>query len=375
MRCGLNLLYLIPGIVGGTEIYAAGLLAGLAQIDSENEYFVFVNRESVAWHLPSAPNFRRVVCPVRATNRAKRYFFEQVYLPGLLKHFHVDIVHSLGYVAPLFPPCPSVVTVHDLNFRAFGSRMQLAKQWALEFFVKQSARRAHHVITVSEFSRGQILSVLGISQEKVSVTLEATSSANPDLVDWAITLQRYGVNKPYIIAFSSSSPNKNIPRLIQAFVQARQNYSLPHQLVVVGHRHPDYVPDELNPIVFTGYLDVSSKQALLAGAEMLVFPSTYEGFGFPVLEAQQVGVPVVCSTAASLPEVVGEAAVFFDPFSVNEMAEAIGQVAQDKGLRESLKQKGLHNVSRFSWEKTARETLQIYYSVVNHSTFVGSLVR
>ena len=363
MRIGLNLLFLVPGIVGGTEVYAAGLLAGLAQIDSENEYVIFVNREAVAWSLPSVPNFNRVVCPVWATSRGKRYFFEQVHLPRLLKHFHVDVIHSLGYVAPLFPPCPSVVTVHDLNFRAFGSRMQLAKQWALEFFVKQSVRCVDHVITVSEFARSQILFAFGISPGKITVTHEASSSAIVDLVDLTTALRRYGIDKPYIIAFSSSSPNKNIPRLVQAFVQARRDYHLPHQLVLVGHKPHDKTPDESSAVVFIGYLDESSKQALLAGAEMLVFPSTYEGFGLPVLEAQQVGVPVVCSTAASLPEVAGEAAVFFNPYSIADMAKKISAVATNPALRAELRQKGLANVRRFSWEQTARGTLAVYAQV------------
>ena len=106
MKIGINLLYLLPGVVGGTETYAAGLLQGLAEIDQRNEYVVFVNRESENWPLPQAANFTRVVCPVRAAGRASRYFFEQVRLPRLLAQYHIDVVHSLGYVGPLVAPCP-----------------------------------------------------------------------------------------------------------------------------------------------------------------------------------------------------------------------------------------------------------------------------
>lgn len=367
MRYGLNLLYLIPGIVGGTETYAAGLLAGLAKIDCNDEFLVFVNREAENWPLPpGAPNFARVVCPVRAVSRARRYFFEQVYLPKLLKARGVDLVHSLGYVAPLFPPCPSVVTVPDLNFRAFGGRMSPARKWALEIFVKQSARRADHVITISNFARGQIHLEIGIPEKQIAVTHLAASAISGDVASMATVMPKYGIKQPYIIAFSSSSPHKNIPALVKAFGKARRDYALPHQLVLVGHR-PSNVPDDvgvgMKDLVYTGYVEESAKQTLLAGAEMLVFPSTYEGFGLPVLEAQKTGVPVLCSNVASLPEVAGDSAVYFDPLSVGEMSKAIGKVAQDIGLRKMLRQKGAQNIRRFSWEKTAQKTLEVYRKV------------
>ena len=366
IRVGINLLYLLPGIVGGTEVYAAGLLAGLAQIDSENEYAVFVNRESATWPLPNMSNFARVVCPVWATSRWQRYFFEQVHLPHLLKQRRIDCVHSLGYVAPLFPPCASVVTIPDLNYRAFGDRMPTVKRWALEFFIKQSVQHANHVITISEFSRRQILSALGISPSKITTTLLGTIQYY-GTIRWTCdgSSRRYGIDKPYVIAFSSSSPNKNIPRLVQAFIQARRDYGLPHQLVLVGHKPHDELTNELGAVVLTGYLDESSKQALLAGAEMLVFPSTYEGFGLPVLEAQQVGVPVACSTAASLPEVAGDGAEFFDPHSTEAIAQTIARCLLDDKLRMELRLRGQENLKRFSWEKTASQTLAIYKHVLD----------
>jgi len=361
MRIGLNLLYLLPGIVGGTETYAAGLLDGLAQIDKQNEYFVFVNREAAEWPLPEASNFKRIVCPVNAVSRAKRYFYEQARLSVLLKEYGVVLVHSLGYVAPFFPPCPSVVTVPDLNYCVFGGRMPPIRRMALGFFVKWSARRADHVITISNFARGQIHLMLGIPAAQITVTHLAASAISADDTDLAAVMRKYGIKQPYIIAFSSSSPHKNIPCLVRAFAQARQDYNLPHKLVLLGHRprHEASAPGT-EDVVSTGYLDESSKNTLLKGAEMMVFPSTYEGFGLPVLEAQQAGVPVICSTAASLPEVAGDAAIYFDPLSVAEMSKAIGQAAQTPDLRQTLKQKGFQNAGKFSWERTARQTLQVY---------------
>jgi len=115
MRIGINLLYLIPGVVGGTENYAAGLVEGLSRLDKENEYFVFINQESVEWEIPKSSNFYRILCPVEAIKRSQRYFFEQFRLPKLLKRYEIDIIHSLGYVGPLFASCETVVTTAILN--------------------------------------------------------------------------------------------------------------------------------------------------------------------------------------------------------------------------------------------------------------------
>ena len=139
MKIGLNLLYLLPGIVGGTETYAAGLLNGLSKVDGENEYLVFVNSESASWPMPGRENFRRILCSVKASNRAGRYFFEQVRLPKVLKEKGVDLVHSLGYVGPLRPPCPAVLTLHDLNYRAIGSTMPWYRHLVLESLVDRKS--------------------------------------------------------------------------------------------------------------------------------------------------------------------------------------------------------------------------------------------
>lgn len=372
MRIGLNLLYMLPEIVCGTETYAAGLLAGLAKIDRDDEFIVFVNREAEKWPLPKAINFTRIVCPVNAVNRAKRYFFEQVYLSKLIKAHGVDLVHSLGYVAPLSCSCPSVVTVPDLNFRAFGNQMPFVRKRVLEILVKKSAHKASHVITISNFMCEQIHVGLGIPRSRIAVTHLSSSDISVNAMNPALVMRKYGIKHPYIIAFSSFFPHKNIPRLLQAFTRARRVCVLPHQLVLLGHRAMGDTGDlRAQEVVFTGFVDDDSKQVLLKGAELLVFPSIYEGFGLPVLEAQQAGVPVVCSTAACLPEVAGDAAIFFNPLSVDEMAKAIGQVAQNPALRETLKQRGFWNVGRFSWEQTARLTLEVYKNILSGSGAVG----
>ena len=368
MKIGINLLYLLPGIVGGTETYAAGLLNGLSKVDGENEYLVFVNSESASWPIPERENFRRILCPVKASNRANRYFFEQVRLPKVLKENRVDLVHSLGYVGPLRPPCPAVLTLHDLHYlhyRAMGNIIPWCKCLILGNLVNQCARRATSVITVSDFSREEICRELKLAREKVTVTREAPRnfSQRNQGGETAEILREQGVSGPYIAAFAGVALNKNIPRLLDAYRTLRGKTG--HKLVLIGHL-PQNVKKKSLPegVIATGYVPSEHLSPLLAGAEAFVLPSLYEGFGLPALEAQQAGVPVVCSNVASLPEVAGEGALYFNPLSVQEMAEAIARVLKDKTLRENLLKKGFENVARFSWEQTARMTLDVYKSLM-----------
>lgn len=363
MRIGLNLLYLLPGIVGGTETYASGLLHGLAAMDDRHDYLVFVNAESAFWPLPKASNIHRIVCPIRATNRLQRLAYEQLALPGLADGHRLDLLHSLGYIAPFKPPCPGVVTIHDMNTKGHGKSMSPAKRLLLSLLVRLSARRSRHVITVSDFSKREILAHLGLSPEKISVTHEAplfedtTPSPAPPSAG------------PSILAFASLSPHKNIPRLIDAFALLAP--ILPHRLILAGHIPTDGRIDRAiaqhsltNRVTLAGYLSRAEVRSLLAAAEVFAFPSLYEGFGLPVLEAQAQGTVVACSNRGALPEVAGDGAAFFNPESTREMADVIFRCLTDPALRGRLLQQGARNVTRFSWSETARQTLAVYERVV-----------
>jgi glycosyltransferase involved in cell wall biosynthesis len=370
MKIGINLLYLLPGVVGGTETYAAGLLHGLAEIDQRNEYIIFVNRESESWPLPGVVNFTRVVCPVWASGRASRYLFEQVRLPRLLAKHQIDVVHSLGYVGPLAAPCPSVVTIHDLNYITLRRIMPGVKRTALRFFSIQSARRANHVITISDFSKREICRTIKVDTGKITVTHLGTmrNGALNSSVNWMELTRRYRIRAPYVVAFGGRTLNKNIPYLIQAFALLKDAF--PHSLVLIGHIPSDVdlaIESEgiQDRITITGYVPEEHVLLLLSHADLFVLPSLYEGFGLPVLEAQQAAVAVACSTAGSLPEVGGDGALYFDPTSVEHMADTIRRCLSDAMLRSHLILKGRANLSRFSWDKTARETLSVYQDVFN----------
>jgi len=269
------------------------------------------------------------------------------------------------------------VTVHDLNFKAFGDQMSLSRRMMLGLFVKQSIIRSDKVITVSEFSRNQIIKEYHIPSDKIIVTHEAADlddfeKSTNGAADEATVISKK--NGPYIVAFSSTYANKNIPCLIAAFIKLKKENRLKQKLVLIGHRYSGEIgkpgTDSLEKhedIIWTGYLSRKLVSEVLKQADFLVFPSFYEGFGLPILEAMAVGVPVVCSKAASLPEVAGDAAVFFDPFSVKDMAEKIALVASNQELRSSLRQRGFQNMERFSWKQTAFETVAVYKDILRQA--------
>jgi glycosyltransferase involved in cell wall biosynthesis len=362
----LNLLYLIPGVVGGTETYAISLIHALAKADNENEYVVFVNKGGADLDITPAPNFRRVVCPFIALRRIVRYSWEQTVFPFQLRRERPDIVHSLGYVAPLAAPGRSVVTVPDLNYIGHQGRNTAAGRRVRRFFVEQSVKRADHVITISEFSRGEIIKHLDIDADRVTVTHLAGRETNGQQSVPAHEPPR-GIPTPYIMAFSSLSAHKNLPKLVAAFRQIAN--LVPHSLVLVGHlpENPEFRAElegsGSDRVRFTGYLPDEDVMSLMQNASLFAFPSLYEGFGLPILDAQHAGVPVTCSSAAALPEVAGEGAHLFDPLSVESIAAALKKCLLDLDLRESLIEKGYLNAARFSWDKTARETLDVYSAV------------
>lgn len=356
LRVGLNLLYLRPGVVGGTETYARGLLDALAAVAPECEFVVFVNRSAGDWALPSG--FSRTVCPV-GPRQSTRYLYEQIGLPLLLARRRIDVLHSLAYVAPVVLPCAGVVTVHDLNYRAPSHRMHLIRRLTLATFVSAAVRSSDAVITDSRFIRDELATVFPVSAGKLHVVHAAPATRT----DRGATGERHADDVgPYFLAFSSVSPNKNLGRLLDAHAMARAA-GLAHSLVLVGHRPPG-VAVETPGVVWTGYVTDARLHELMRGAVALLYPSLYEGFGLPVLEAMQAGLAVACSRHASLPEVAADAALYFDAEDVASIAGSIRRLATDAPLRTELVARGRARASQFSWERAASETLAVYHSAV-----------
>ena len=372
MKIALNLLYLIPGVVGGTETYARSLITALARLDEDHEFTVYVNRESADLDITPAANFKRVVCPVIAMRRAYRYGWEQAVLPFQLRRANADLVHSLGYVGPIASGTPQVVSVHDVNYLGHTGRRTPVGRRAFQFFVEKTVKKANHVITISRFSKSEIMTHLGIPEEKVSVIYCAAREATPASSASSAQASEVvrNVRQPFMVAFSSLSAHKNIGRLIAAF--AKISSQVPHSLVLIGHmpEKSAEIRAELEKagddrIHFTGFIPDEQVDALMGRASLFVFPSLYEGFGLPILDAQQAGVPIACSNVAALPEVAGDGAIVFDPLSTDDMARQLKRALLDLDLRETLVRNGRENARMFSWDKAARQTNEIYSKVVS----------
>ncbi len=373
MRIGINALYLIPGRVGGSEIYLRRLLQGLAALDRENDYAVFTNRESRGG-LALGPNFKEYPCSVRARFRPHRILWEQIVLPLRARKLKLDLLHSPGFTAPLFCPCPSLVTILDLIYLDFPETFPPLARAMMRFFTRRSARGAARVIALSGYSRDEMLWELDLPPNRVSVVPLGAPERESDGLSpegRREILSRRGIVAPYILAIAAAHPHKNIMRLLEAFYHLRRK-GLPHRLVVVGVMHGRYYGelqkacDRLEigrEVVFTGWIPEAEKESVLAGADLLAFPSLLEGFGLPVLEAMKFSVPVACADVPSLLEVTGDAAYLFNPYSVEEIARALEACLTLPDLRRDLIAKGRKQAANFSWEKTARQTLDLYRSV------------
>jgi glycosyltransferase involved in cell wall biosynthesis len=279
-------------------------------------------------------------------------------------------VHSLGYVGPILTSVKKIVSILDINYKGHNNNMTLSKKKMLGLMVNLSAKSAKKIITISEFSKNQIIKYTNTPANKVLVTLLSGSNDNSVELN-NLNNSNYDFKSPYIIAFSSPSPHKNIERLILAFKDVsvlKENL----KLVLVGHSNKNEVLRQLidecsllDKVIFTGFVPDDEIVPLISSAQVFMFPSLYEGFGIPLLDAQQCNVPVVSSNAGSLPEVGRDAAIYFDPTNVSEMAEKLLNVLNNSILAEELKTNGLINRKNFSWKKTAMQTLDLYKEVLS----------
>jgi glycosyltransferase involved in cell wall biosynthesis len=355
--------------LGGNESYATNLIEALAQIDSVNNYTVYVTRrEAVERFSNRWPNFT-----VRATLPHTPFIRIPLTLSAELRRNPVDVLH-VQFTAPPFSPCPVVVSIHDLSFEHLPQTFKWRSRKQLRITVRRSAREAAQVIALSEYARNDIIDSYSVEPEKVSVIPLAAPVHFRPVVD-ELELQRvrqtYGIKGDYILSVGAIQPRKNLSRLVAAYSRlrrARPEGNLP-KLVLVGKCA--WLYDETlrtikelevgNSVILTGYVPQSDLPALYSGALVFVYPSYFEGFGLPPLEAMQCGTAVIVGDQTSLPEVVGEAGVLVDPFDVDDIAAAIERVIGDPDLREQLRVKGLERAKLFDWRNTARQTLAIYH--------------
>ena len=368
MNVGLNLIYLVPGETGGMETYARELIPALLDQRPDLRLTAFVNREAAEtregpWHdlIPA------LTVPVRARRRSEWVRGEQQLLPKLAARNGIDLLHSLASTAPGWGAFRRVVTIHDVIYRIYPEAHFGLRSSAMRLLVPLAARRSHRVIVPSRTTRDDLVRLLGLRPEKIDVVPEGVRTGSATPLSEAEVRERHALDeRPLVLALSAKRPHKNLPRLLDALALIPRGrrpalvlpgYSTPHEAEL---RHQIAALDLLPDVRLAGWVAPDELEGLYRTAACFVFPSLYEGFGLPVLEAMARGVPVLCSNRSSLPEVAGQAARFFDPESPQSIADAIESVLGDEREAERLRVAGLERARRFSWTATARETVACY---------------
>jgi alpha-1,3-rhamnosyl/mannosyltransferase len=299
-------------------------------------------------------------------------FHEQFELPRILSRYKVDLLHSPHFLLPLVRPCPAVATIHDVIYLACPEDLpSFAGRLYYRTMMNACSRMATRIITDSRHSKDEIVRYLHADPEKIEIVYPAVdpffqSPAGPAQI--ASVRSRFGLDHDYILCVGIYKPRKNHTRLLKVF-QLLLKSGIQSQLVVAGPMaEGESILRELaqelgiaQHVIFTGFVTDSDLRALYCGARVYVCPSLYEGFGFTVLEAMACGTPVVCSSATSLPEVAGKAALYFDPHKPEEMAPQLLRAFSDDAIQVSLISDGRNNLLRFNWEVAARQTLAAYY--------------
>lgn len=390
-RIGVNALYLIPGGVGGTEIYLRELLAALAAIDTSNEYFVFTNLETGQDLTPRQANFHWKQQAVHAAFRPARILWEQTVLPLETWRYDLDVLFNPGFTVPLAARCVSVTTFHDLQHKRFPEYFRWFDLPFWKFLLWAAAHRSRRLIAVSEATRADLLRCYRLPADRVTVI---PHGVNAQFFALDRSHQDRSHIEPYpprdsptqrslaqrdvrgslaisgaepalcgLLCVSTLHPHKNLERLVRAYARKPSE----HKLVLAGLRGFQTAAIEgliaelgiAERVSIPGWLPREDLMRLYERAHAFVYPSTFEGFGMPVLEAMAAGIPVACADIPALREVADKAALFFDPLDEDAIAAALDRITSDAELRSTLTAAGPERAHPFTWQRTAEKTLAV----------------
>jgi len=374
MRVGVNTLFLIPGEVGGSETYLRQTLRALAEFSPEVELVLFTNREGDSALRDDLSRFRQVefvMLDFHAANRYMRIVREQTELPFRIRGTGIDLLWSPGYTAPRFCSCPQVTTILDMQYKTHPEDLSFLARMTTAVLIGVAARQSRRILTISEFSKREILKYTAAKPETISVTLLAADAAFSRELSASEVRRRVGAltahDGRYILVASNTYPHKNVHAAVEGF--GRLIDSLPHRLILVGHARlgepavRGAIASRSDPsrIQRLDYVSREDLIALYQGADLFLFPSLYEGFGLPVLEAMMAGTPVVTTRMGAIPEIAGKHVVYFDHTVPGNLAAKIREILRwtEDERRDRCAQAREH-AGRFSWRETAAGILKCF---------------
>ena len=376
MKIGINALFMIPGEVGGTETYLRKILAELPKLAPEHELVIFANEENrnlFARELAEFSNVSIIDTKVKATSRLKRIMHEQFVLPKVVAAQNLDVLWNPGNVCPLLKHvCPYVTTIHDMQYVSHPEDFTKAGLFFMKTFTPKAIAKSDAIITISEFSRQEIVKHSKVKVDRVHVVLSAVSQNYKEQFDLDFIKERklalLHSSDPYLLVIANSYPHKSIETAVEAFGKLNSLGTM--NLVILGRPRLgeaavqsaiDSLPESCRErVIRLHYVVESDLRALYQGAAAFVFPSKYEGFGLPVLEAMQAGVPVVASKNASIPEVGGEAIEYFKAGDSEDLVVAINKILnKNDSQRDAQIEAQKQRAARFTWENAAKQTLDI----------------
>ncbi len=349
----------------GISWYMLHLLKNLATVDPELRYTVFLHDRAFA---PSP--LKAIYSSWPTQYPPMRILWEQLVQPFALRHAEADILHALAFVAPIATPCPVVVTVYDLSFLRFPYAFRPFNRWYLSRFTAYSVKRAQTVIAISKSTQQDIIKLLGKPADQVQTIYCGVDPEFQPLpaAQVAAFKAKHGLPDTFLLFLGTLEPRKNVDGLIRAYADWRKRDSSAPPLIIAGGKGWYYqqifaLVESLNltdQIHFPGYVPAAELPLWYNAATLFVYPSHFEGFGLPVLEAMACGTPVITSNNSSLPEVAGEAALLVDPTDSLALTEAFVRLMRQPDLRDSMRERGLIQAAQFRWDKTAQETVAVY---------------
>ncbi|MGE4233904.1 MAG: glycosyltransferase family 4 protein [Bacteriovoracia bacterium] len=375
MRIGINALFVLPDSNGGTETYVRGLLEGLTKNPENHSYWVFVNKIAYKSFLKhESKNIHIVCCSVLGHSRLGRILYEQVILPVICLLYRIDILHSPGFVAPLLSLCKNVITIHDLYYLHFPNWLSASKQLYWQFFIPFSMAKARGIFVPTQAIKEEITRFFPKHAKKVRVTHEANRFQPIQFKEQSPEFESTRSKTPYFFWIGTFGRHKNVTTLIYAFDQlVRDATGAPPKLILAGARGSslDSSFDECvklvtelglqNVVEFVGRISDEQAISYMKQACAFIFPSLYEGFGLPVLEAMSQGCPVIASDIPALRELIGNAGLLVkNPTSFEGFAQAMLEILRNKNESQNFAKKGLERLEGFSFEKMSLETLSGY---------------